>query len=88
MDIGNFLLKAGYIFEPRPSQGDQFLTRAESIALKLETNTFTQFESGRYLGRGVAEVFDFSRGEQKIQLITAMQSPLVIILSYHSSTSS
>ncbi|KAK7028455.1 hypothetical protein R3P38DRAFT_927432 [Favolaschia claudopus] len=70
-----FILENGYTFKAKENQ-------ELSISLQLPLSVNGQRMS--YLGRGIADVFDFHKGEQKIQLIVAVTSPMEITLNFHS----
>ncbi|KAJ7311551.1 hypothetical protein DFH08DRAFT_718193, partial [Mycena albidolilacea] len=70
-----FLVENGYTFDPRKSQ-------VKSVSVQLCASTREKPPS--YLGRGIADVLDFHKGDKKIQLIVATTSPMEIILSFHS----
>lgn len=81
--VGLWLLQRGYEFRPNSSQEDDF----------LDAITDPRFlaNSGRYFMRGVAGVFNFvipdprSGEELKVQLIVAANTPMEIVLNFHSS---
>ncbi|KAJ6495906.1 hypothetical protein DFH09DRAFT_1052493 [Mycena vulgaris] len=70
-----FILSNGYTFDPRKSQKPDAL---EQLLVSV------QDKPPSYLGRGIADVLDFHKGEKKIQLIIATDTPMETILSFHS----
>jgi hypothetical protein len=73
-----FIVHNGYTFDPRKSQNkDIFKQLSES----------TRDRAPSYLGRGIADVLDFHKGDKKIQVIVATNTPMEIILAFHSSMS-
>ncbi|KAJ7740131.1 hypothetical protein B0H16DRAFT_1424300 [Mycena metata] len=71
----HFIVSNGYTFDPRKSQNeDVFAQLVASVADKPPS----------YLGRGIADVLDFYKGGQKIQLIIATSTPMEVIISFHS----
>ncbi|KAJ7123889.1 hypothetical protein C8R43DRAFT_42756 [Mycena crocata] len=70
-----FIISNGYTFDPRLSQKkDVFAQLSESVKDRPVS----------YLGRGIADVLDFHKGDKKIQLIIATSTPMEVILSFHS----
>ncbi|KAJ7457385.1 hypothetical protein FB451DRAFT_593931 [Mycena latifolia] len=70
-----FLLSNGYTFKRRKVQNpDVFVQLIASVEEKAPS----------YLGRGIADVLDFYKGNQKIQLIIATSTPMETIISFHS----
>ncbi|KAK7023001.1 hypothetical protein R3P38DRAFT_2531866 [Favolaschia claudopus] len=70
-----FLQGTGYTWIPRAGQDN-------NLSLQLSLSLSDQWNS--YLGRGIADVLDFRKGDEKIQLIIAKTAPMDIILSFHS----
>ncbi|KAJ6495878.1 hypothetical protein DFH09DRAFT_946069, partial [Mycena vulgaris] len=70
-----FILSNGYTFDPRKSQKPDAL---EQLLVSVKD------KPPCYLGRGIADVLDFHKGEKKIQLIIATDTPMETILSFHS----
>ncbi|KAI0032356.1 hypothetical protein K488DRAFT_50135, partial [Vararia minispora EC-137] len=71
-----FLQKNDYVFKSRGRQDASSVTTVSDSAMD------TVF--GRCLGRRIADVLDFVRGEKKVQLVVAKKASLDIILFYHS----
>ncbi|KAJ6495908.1 hypothetical protein DFH09DRAFT_1002254 [Mycena vulgaris] len=71
----HFLVGNGYIFNPRPNQNPDLLAQLSKTTKDRLTLS--------YLGRGISDVFDFSKGDRKVQLIVACSTPMEIILSFH-----
>ncbi|KAJ6456587.1 hypothetical protein C8R47DRAFT_1165090 [Mycena vitilis] len=70
-----FIVENGYTFDPRESQNkDVFVQLTAAVKDKPPS----------YLGRGIADVLDFHKGEKKIQIIIAESTPMEIIISFHS----
>lgn len=82
LQIAKFLEDIGYLYKPRPSQGSELAARVDHVARNLGR---IKLDDGHYLGRGMADVFNFDKGDQKIQLITAVNDPVEVILAFHSS---
>ncbi|KAJ7575548.1 hypothetical protein C8J56DRAFT_1061447 [Mycena floridula] len=78
-DIALFLEALGYVFAPRPKQSRDLVEAIDYIG-----GRYTENPHKSYLGRGIADVYDFSRRGAKIQLITSVSCPLDIILRFHS----
>ncbi|KAJ6552785.1 hypothetical protein B0H19DRAFT_1072284 [Mycena capillaripes] len=70
-----FIVDTGYTFNPRKSQ-------EKTVSAQLVQSIKDRPPS--YLGRGIADVLDFHKGDKKIQLIVATTTPMEIILSFHS----
>ncbi|KAF7333505.1 DUF607-domain-containing protein [Mycena venus] len=70
-----FIMENGYTYNPRKSQD-------KNVSAQLSVSVSDRPPS--YLGRGIADVLDFHKGERKIQVIVATTTPLEIILSFHS----
>ncbi|KAJ6578039.1 hypothetical protein B0H19DRAFT_1122167 [Mycena capillaripes] len=70
-----FIVETGYTFNPRKSQ-------EKTVSAQLVQSIKDRAPS--YLGRGIADVLDFHKGDKKIQLIVAATTPMEIILSFHS----
>ncbi|KAJ7666750.1 hypothetical protein DFH06DRAFT_983996 [Mycena polygramma] len=70
-----FIVENGYTFDPRKSQSkDVFVQLTASVKDKPPS----------YLGRGIADVLDFHKGDKKIQIIIAESTPMETIISFHS----
>ncbi|KAJ6506807.1 hypothetical protein C8R45DRAFT_1208793 [Mycena sanguinolenta] len=69
-----FIVDHGYKFDPRKSQND-------SIGAQLLASA--AYKTPSYLGRGIADVLDFHKGTNKIQLIVASTDPMETIMSFH-----
>ncbi|KAJ7575550.1 hypothetical protein C8J56DRAFT_1032351 [Mycena floridula] len=78
-EIALFLKTLGYAFAPRAKQAKDLLVAIHSISER-----FIRPDEDIYLGQGIADVYDFTRGGAKIQLITSISCPLDIILRFHS----
>ncbi|KAJ7590234.1 hypothetical protein C8J56DRAFT_1140083 [Mycena floridula] len=78
-ELALFLQRIGYTFMPRKNQ----TPRLPDALNKIHRGT-VKFNGGLYSGRGIADVYDFRKGEKKIQLIAARSCPMDIILSFHS----
>ncbi|EEB91019.1 hypothetical protein MPER_10695 [Moniliophthora perniciosa FA553] len=74
--VANFLLAIGYNYEPRRQQPTELVPAIQKVS------SATSYYD--YSGRGFAGVFNFSRDDRKIQLITAKHSGMDIILGFHS----
>ncbi|KAJ7862068.1 hypothetical protein B0H13DRAFT_2671757 [Mycena leptocephala] len=70
-----FIVRNGYTFDPRKSQNKEIFKQLSSS---------TKDRPLSYLGRGIADVLDFYKGDKKIQVIVATNTPMEIILSFHS----
>ncbi|KAF9003840.1 cytochrome P450 [Hymenopellis radicata] len=68
--IGSFLLALGYEYTPRPTQPEQF--------------DYSRGVRSYYTHSGIAGVYTFCRGGQKVQLITSKGPPLEIVFLFHS----
>ncbi|KAG7088806.1 hypothetical protein E1B28_012766 [Marasmius oreades] len=77
--LGSFLEAIGYEFKPTRGQPN-CLEAAIKQAEKIAPVALYDEEPGI----GFAGVFNMARGDRKIQLITATESPLHIVLSFHS----
>ncbi|KIK58688.1 hypothetical protein GYMLUDRAFT_135532, partial [Collybiopsis luxurians FD-317 M1] len=79
--VGHFLMSLQYVFHPRTAQDSNFDIAITSIRLSgVEANPLHQYPAFH-----IAGVYDFTKGnDQRIQLITAVFSPLDIILNFHS----
>ncbi|KAJ7591813.1 hypothetical protein C8J56DRAFT_931787 [Mycena floridula] len=88
-EVSHFLIEAGYTFVPRASQvnktvdqvidgdrraSDDFLRTAELVGDDYDEDHT----------HGIAHIFDFHKGQRKIQLITAVKTPFDVIFRYHS----
>ncbi|KAJ7177566.1 hypothetical protein C8R43DRAFT_872504 [Mycena crocata] len=71
----DFLLTNGYTYRPRPRQNGNVHAQLEYAAREWPA---------AYMGRGIADVLDFERGDKKVQLIIAQASPMEIVLAFHS----
>ncbi|KAJ7722642.1 hypothetical protein DFH07DRAFT_759903, partial [Mycena maculata] len=70
-----FIVQNGYTFAPRKSQdSDVFVQLLASLKEKPPS----------YLGRGIADVLDFHKGEKKIQLVIATETPIETVMSFRS----
>ncbi|KAF7341847.1 hypothetical protein MSAN_02040200 [Mycena sanguinolenta] len=69
-----FILQHDYKFYPRKSQD-------ECIDAQLDASE--AYKTPSYLGRGIADVLDFHKGSNKIQLIVASTDPMETIMSFH-----
>ncbi|KAK0474462.1 hypothetical protein EDD18DRAFT_1457450 [Armillaria luteobubalina] len=78
-EVGEFLLKIGYEFRPRASQTKPFHEITEDVIHEVADDEI-------YVCRGIVQVFDFHRNGKKIQVMSARNSPMDIILSYHCTT--
>ncbi|KAK0445746.1 hypothetical protein EV421DRAFT_2034257 [Armillaria borealis] len=77
---------AGYAFSPRKDQKERFVDfcSGEYSDNDLGPLNWPSPEVFGYECRGMADVWNFHRGDKKIQLITAERTPMEIILSFHS----
>ncbi|KAF7335577.1 DUF607-domain-containing protein [Mycena venus] len=71
----DFIVTNGYTFDPRKSQ-------KKNVVEQLSVSISDRPPS--YLGRGIADVLDFHKGNKKIQVIVAESTPMETILSFHS----
>ena len=71
---------AGYTFGPRPSQFEDLEASLTSVAER-----HAQFRGDDYALEGIADIYDFFRDGKKVQLMVAFNSPLEIILAFHTS---
>ncbi|KAK7022986.1 hypothetical protein R3P38DRAFT_3194897 [Favolaschia claudopus] len=75
-----FILENGYTFKPKENQ-------KSNLSLQLCSSGNDHSDQWSDYGDSevseVADVFDFHKGEQKIQLITAVRTPMQIILNFH-----
>ncbi|KAK0457423.1 uncharacterized protein EV420DRAFT_1335334 [Desarmillaria tabescens] len=78
-EVGEFFLRIGYQFCPRESQIKPFHEIAEDINQRV-------VEQEVYNLRGIMQVYDLDRNGKKIQLMSALNSPMDIILAYHCTT--
>ncbi|KAK0445761.1 hypothetical protein EV421DRAFT_1934810 [Armillaria borealis] len=85
--VGQFLLAAGYTFIPREKQKDGFYEVLSRVSEAVRQCEFEESMTG-YHCRGIADVYDFSRNGIQVQLITSKKSPMEVILSFHSITTS
>lgn len=80
-EAAHFLITAGYQFRPRQGQGG-----LDSEILELAHYWEEHdWDVSAYMNDSICGVFTFEKGDNKIQLITARESPLNIILAFHSS---
>ncbi|KAF9265255.1 hypothetical protein L218DRAFT_861115, partial [Marasmius fiardii PR-910] len=79
--IGSFLEVIGYKFKPTQEQPKDLEVAIKKVAREMRKQRGYQ---GYSQGRGFAGVFNLVRGGRNIQLITAAESPLDIILNFHS----
>jgi hypothetical protein len=95
-EVGHWLISDGYIFQPRRNMEQATfdmaveLLHANEPGLPTATALTRQIGTNPYFMRGVASVFNFFKtspqgSELKVQLITASQTPMEIILQFHSS---
>ena len=81
LEVGDWLIHEGYVFRPSESQPGTFKAAAFDIIKKGGIPSYTW--------RGACGVFNFIRSfgttEKKVQMIVASNSPMEIILSFHSS---
>ncbi|KAF9034339.1 hypothetical protein BJ165DRAFT_1396099 [Panaeolus papilionaceus] len=87
--IAKWLMKIGYTFERRtnrtPKTFKEALRKTSPLDIDFLEGTMFYLSSERpYIGRGIANVFNFWRDGRKIQLIASDSSPLEIILNFHS----
>lgn len=86
--VAQWLTEIGYMFMPNKHQEgvlkDAFDAAPDTS--HVGSGVFPSEEVG-YFGRGVAGVFNFHKYHPgcKIQLITALHSPMEVILNFHSS---
>ncbi|PBK97168.1 hypothetical protein ARMGADRAFT_1162118 [Armillaria gallica] len=73
-EVGEFLLRIGYQFCPRASQTKPFHEITEDIIHEVADDEI-------YVCRGIIQVFDFHRNGKKIQVMSARNSPMDIILA-------
>ncbi|KAG7088803.1 hypothetical protein E1B28_012764 [Marasmius oreades] len=78
--LGSFLEEIGYNFKPTQGQPKR-LAAAINKADGMETKALYDDELA---GNGFGGVFNMARGGRTIQVITAAESPLDIILNFHS----
>ncbi|KAF5340169.1 hypothetical protein D9758_014990 [Tetrapyrgos nigripes] len=82
----DFLLEIGYVFDPIQGQPKDF-EDALAAALNAERPHADQdddFAWEGYRGNGMAEVFNFQKSDKKVQVITCVQTPIEVILNFHS----
>ncbi|KAJ7633905.1 hypothetical protein DFH06DRAFT_1004040 [Mycena polygramma] len=70
----DFIVRNGYKFDPRKSQD-------EDVYAQLAVSVTDRGPS--YLGRGIADVLDFHKGNKKIQVIVSENTPMETIISFH-----
>ncbi|KAF7341848.1 hypothetical protein MSAN_02040300 [Mycena sanguinolenta] len=69
-----FIVDHGYSFQSRKSQNPYIDDQLDASA---------SYRTPSYLGRGIADVLDFHKGDNKIQLIVASTDPMETIMSFH-----
>ncbi|KIK68382.1 hypothetical protein GYMLUDRAFT_214959 [Collybiopsis luxurians FD-317 M1] len=87
--LSDFLLRIGYEFQPINQQPSTFQGALEDT-LSLDFGPFQQnmvdnednFEG--YASNGIANVFNFVRGNKKVQIIVSHTCAMDVILSFHS----
>ncbi|KAF8662093.1 hypothetical protein AX16_001203 [Volvariella volvacea WC 439] len=91
-----WLARIGYRFVPRPGQAETYLSAYKAriadggLGERWRHATLFESEPRGYFGRGVAGVFNFEKqagdggSTRKVQLITALHSPMEIVLHFHS----
>ncbi|KAJ7187189.1 hypothetical protein C8R46DRAFT_1025093 [Mycena filopes] len=77
-----FIVSHDYTFDPRKSKTENGKSQHKDVFTQLGASVAERAPS--YLGRGIADVLDFHRGDKKIQLIIATTTPMEIIISFHS----
>ncbi|KAK7032416.1 hypothetical protein VNI00_013164 [Paramarasmius palmivorus] len=77
--VADFLLAIGWEFEARDKQPKGLKEAIEQVTGDIVDGTLYD-----YSGRGFAGVYNLSKRGRKIQLITATNSPMDIILNFHS----
>ncbi|SJL07929.1 uncharacterized protein ARMOST_11287 [Armillaria ostoyae] len=82
--IGKFLMRAGYTHSLRKDQKERFGDFCSGEYSDLGPLNWPSPEVFGYECRGMADVWNFHRGDKKILLITAKRTPMEIILSFHS----
>ncbi|KAJ7187226.1 hypothetical protein C8R46DRAFT_981506 [Mycena filopes] len=70
-----FIVSNNYTFAPRQAQHHDVFAQLVGIVAEAVPG---------YLGRGIADVLDFHKGDKKIQLIIAISTPMDVIISFHS----
>ncbi|KZV70733.1 hypothetical protein PENSPDRAFT_432296 [Peniophora sp. CONT] len=86
-DVVTYLLEGEeYVFERRENQDPNAHVALNNLlhAENMYGNLAPAPVMEGYLGRGIRNVLDFTRGDKKIQLITSKKAPLDIILLFHS----
>ncbi|KAJ7037081.1 hypothetical protein C8F04DRAFT_953147 [Mycena alexandri] len=78
----HFLVSNGYTYNPRASQSRDVLQQIAVASVLPDVLNDPDLPLG-YL-RGIADVLDFSKGDKKIQLIIATQTPMKVITGFHS----
>ncbi|KAJ6530282.1 hypothetical protein B0H19DRAFT_1006407 [Mycena capillaripes] len=73
--VVDFIVTNGYTFGPRKSQNKDV---SEQLSVSISDIPPS------YLGRGIADVLDFHKGDKKIQVIVAESTPMETILGFHS----
>ncbi|THU88957.1 hypothetical protein K435DRAFT_678950, partial [Dendrothele bispora CBS 962.96] len=77
---GSFLSSCGYDYDPTLGQITNFIKASNTILMSppaLDHHT-------SYPGSGIASVFNFKKGNRKIQLIACRSNILQVILGFHS----
>ncbi|KAK1227345.1 hypothetical protein PQX77_009667 [Marasmius sp. AFHP31] len=84
--VAVFLRSIGYKYEPTGSQNPSLwkaiMKATDNLRRGVDVSYDEEFQDQSE--RGFAGVFNMMRGEQKIQLITAKNSPMDIVLNFHS----
>ena len=85
--VASFLNTIGYRYEHRETQKSSLWKAIAEVRsdLRRGVDAFYDDETQDQSKRGFAGVFNMMRGQQKIQLITARNSPMDIVLNFHSS---
>ncbi|KAF9072154.1 hypothetical protein BDP27DRAFT_1218029, partial [Rhodocollybia butyracea] len=78
--VGKFLVWCRYEFVARPDQSQNFAMAVTEVEGKICGYADRNYSNGR----GFAGVYNFVKGGMKIQLITARNSVLDIVLNFHS----
>ncbi|KAJ8081044.1 hypothetical protein PM082_017884 [Marasmius tenuissimus] len=84
--VAVFLRSIGYKYEPNSTQNSSLWKAIMKATDNLRRGVDVTYdeEMQDVSERGFAGVFNMMRGEQKIQLITAKNSPMDIVLNFHS----
>ncbi|KAF9259953.1 hypothetical protein L218DRAFT_907716 [Marasmius fiardii PR-910] len=92
LHVAYFLISCGYKFEPSNTEWKQQPERIEEAVEDMyrrfgtaQPQPWTHFD-GRpaYSWNGIGDVWNFVRGEKKIQVIACAPTPLSVILGFHS----